>query len=150
MSVELARRLIQSGAVPAEEVERALFESVSVGMPFAQALAARGADYLHALERELGKTHVPLARSVRVAVDLAAELPLGLCERLLAVPIGRDPRTAACDIACVDPLDPQIAGEFSYHLRGPVRVYRAPLTEVLLALEQRGIGSRVPAPDNHA
>jgi hypothetical protein len=135
VSVELARRLIQSGAVASEEVEKALFESLTTGVAFAQALASRGSDVLHVLERELAKTRVPLARVVRVAPDLTTDLPLGICERLLTVPIGRDAKTGAVDLACVDPLDPQVGSEMAHHMKGPVRVFRAPLTEVLLAIE---------------
>lgn len=135
MSVELARRLFKSGAIPAEEVELALLDSVASGVAFPQALAARGAAILHLLERELAKTHVPLARAVRVVPELAAELPLGMCERLLAVPIGRDAKSGAVDLACVDPLDPQVGREMAHQLKSRVRVFRAPLTEVLLALE---------------
>jgi hypothetical protein len=135
VSVELARRLIQSGAVASEEVERALFETLTTGVAFAQALASRGSDVLHVLERELAKTRVPLARVVRVAPELTVDLPLGMCERLLAVPIGRDAKSGAVDLACVDPLDPQVGSEMAHHLKGPVRVFRAPLTEVLLAIE---------------
>jgi hypothetical protein len=135
VSVELARRLIQSGAIASEEVERALFETLTTGVAFAQALASRGSDMLHLLERELAKTRVPLARVVRVAPELTTDLPLGMCERLLAVPIGRDAKTGAVDLACVDPLDPQVGSEMAHHLKGPVRVFRAPLTEVLLAIE---------------
>jgi hypothetical protein len=135
VSVELARRLIESGAVPADEVERALFESVTLGIAFAQSLASRGADLLHLIEREVARSRVPLARAVRVDSELIARLPRGICERLLVVPIGRDARTGAIDLACVDPFDPQIGSELSYHLEAAVRIFRAPLTELLLALE---------------
>jgi hypothetical protein len=135
VSVELARRLIESGAIAADEVERALFESVTSGVAFPQALASRGSDFLHMLEREVARSHVPLARSIRVLPEVAARLPRGLCERLLVVPIGRDAKSGAIDLACVDPFDPQVGSELSHHLQSPVRVFRVPLTELLLALE---------------
>jgi hypothetical protein len=135
VSVELARRLIESGAVSTDEVERALFESVTQGIAFPHVLASRGSEFLQLLERELARSGVPLARSVRVAAEIAARLPRGICERLMVVPIGRDAKSGAVDLACVDPFDPQIGNELSFHLRSPVRVFRAPLTELLLAID---------------
>jgi len=62
-------------------------------------------------------------------------LPVGMCERLLALPVHRDARGERIDVAAVDVLDAHVASEFAFHLRAPVRVLRASFTELTNALE---------------
>jgi hypothetical protein len=135
MSAELARRLLQTGVVPPEEVHAALLDMVTLGVPFVQALVSRGASVGDLVERELARMRVPSLRSVKVAPELTADLPVGMCERLLAVPVGASGK-GEIEIACVDPLDPAVGIEFSDKLQAPVRIVRAPLAEILLAIER--------------
>src|SRR5262245_1900953 len=135
MSAELARRLLQTGVVPPEEVHAALLDMVTLGVPFVQALVSRGAAVGDLVERELARMRVPSLRSVRVANELTTGLPAGMCERLLAVPLGVS-NTGEIEVACVDPLDPAVGIEFSTKLGMPVRIVRASLAEILLAIER--------------
>ncbi len=65
-----------------------------------------------------------------------------MCERLLAVPIRRDPRTQTVDVATADPLDPHVAREFSHQLGVPVRVLQASVSELVRAL--KGVSRGTP------
>ncbi|HEY3668091.1 MAG TPA: hypothetical protein VGL19_18945, partial [Polyangiaceae bacterium] len=87
------------------------------------------------LERALDRADFPAIHSVRPLPDLVRSLPPGMCERLLALPVHRDPRGDRIDVAAVDVLDTHVASEFSFHLRAPVRVLRASFTELTGALE---------------
>lgn len=153
MSAELARHLLQTGGIPAEEIHAALLDVVTLGVPFVQALVSRGSPVGARLEVELARLRVPTATSVRVDRELAAELPVGMCARLLAVPTGRA-RTGEIEVACVDPLDPAVGAEFAQKLGAPVKILHAPLGQVLTAIErwlelrttQRRGGERVDVP----
>ena len=48
----------------------------------------------------------PYMRHVAPVMALVQHLPPGLCERLLALPVRRDPRTGTVDVAVVDARDP--------------------------------------------
>lgn len=52
----------------------------------------------------------------------------------MAIPVRHDALTGTIDVAAVDPLDPHVQSEFSFHLRAPVRVVRAPLATMEEAL----------------
>jgi hypothetical protein len=71
---------------------------------------------------------------VRASPELAGDLPAGLCERLVAVPVHRDPRSGRVDVAAADAFDPHVQSEFSFHLQAPVRVLRARYAAVQVAL----------------
>ncbi|MFO0659629.1 MAG: hypothetical protein U0165_07340 [Polyangiaceae bacterium] len=91
-----------------------------------------------AVEAELGRNEVPTLRSVVPVARLIEALPSGICQRLMAIPVRADALTGTIDVAAVDPLDPHIQSEFSFHLKAPVRVVRAPLAtmeEALLRLD---------------
>lgn len=135
MSVDLALRLLRSGVVPDGDVEGALLDSLQRGVAFPLAFAERGPVLAQLMERELARSAAPLIRTVRALPELMAVLPPGLCPHLLAVPVRRDARTGTIDVAAVDPLDAHVPAEFVFHLGAPVRVLRAPLAEVLAALE---------------
>lgn len=135
VSVELARRLLETGVVPADEIFAALSDSVSTGVPFVQALVTRGPETADLVDRELGRARGPVLSSVRIAIDLATQLPVGMCERLLAVPVGRAP-SGAVEVAVVDSYDPAVGVELSHQLGAPVSIVRAPLGEILLALDR--------------
>jgi hypothetical protein len=135
VSVELARRLIAQGAVGHSQIRAALREQVVARISLAQALLSTGALSEQTLEQELASAGVPVLASVIPVADLARDLPPGLCRMLLAVPVRRDPRAGTVDLAAVDPFDPHVAEEFSFHLRCQVRVLRAPFSLVANALQ---------------
>ena len=142
MTVELARRLIESG-VPLADIEAALLLVVERGLSLPEALAERGADLLLRLEQELARSELPSVLTVRATPELFARLPVGMCRRLLAVPVHVDPRTGRVDVAAVEPLDPHILQEFTYHLDQPVRVLQASLDAVKAALDRLQHSSKV-------
>ena len=133
MTVELARRLIESG-VPLADIEAALLLVVERGLPLPEALAERDAGLLIRVEQELSRAELPSVLTVRASPELIARLPSGLCQRLMAVPVHVDPRTGRVDIAAVEPLDPHLAHEFGFHLDQPVRVLYASREAVKSAL----------------
>jgi hypothetical protein len=134
LSAELARRLIHSGAATAK-VEAALFAAVDRGISLTQAVNELYPDLLELLERALDRSDFPAIHTVRALPDVVRQLPLGMCERLLALPVHRDSRSERIDVAAVDVLDAHVAQEFGFHLRVPVRVLRAPFSELVSALE---------------
>ncbi|HTA89131.1 MAG TPA: hypothetical protein VK745_06135, partial [Polyangiaceae bacterium] len=134
MSAELARRLIHSGAETAK-VEAALFAAVDRRISLTQAVNELYPDLVELLERALDRSDFPAIHTVRALPDVVRRLPLGMCERLLALPVHRDARSDRIDVAAVDVLDAHVAKEFAFHLRVPVRVLRAPFTELVAALE---------------
>jgi hypothetical protein len=115
---------------------------VTLGVPFVQALVARGHKLGDQVERELARVRVPATSEVRVSAELADKLPVGMCERLLAVPTGRGKR-GDIEVAAVDPLDPAVATELSHRFKAPIRISRATLASVLLAIE-RWLDERAP------
>jgi len=133
LSAELARRLIHSGAAPAR-VEAALFAAVNRGVSLTQTVNDHYPELLPLLERALDRADFPAVLSVRPLTDVVRSLPPGMCERLLALPIHRDPHGDRIDVAAVDVLDGHLASEFSFHLRAPVRILRASFTELTSAL----------------
>jgi hypothetical protein len=134
LSAELARRLIHSGAAPAQ-VEAALFEAVSRGVSLTQTVNDLYPELIELLERALDRADFPAIHSVRPLPDLVRALPVGMCERLLALPVNRDPRGERVDVAAVDVLDAHVASEFAFHLKAPVRVLRASFAELTGAIE---------------
>ena len=135
MSAELARRLIHSGALPAQ-VEAALFSALTRGVSLTQAVNELYPELVELLERALDRSDFPAIHSVRPLPDLVRTLPHGMCERLLSLPVHRDARSERVDVASVDALDGHVANEFAFHLGVPVRVLRAPFAEVVAALEK--------------
>ncbi|HEX7450660.1 MAG TPA: hypothetical protein VF294_00165, partial [Polyangiaceae bacterium] len=87
------------------------------------------------LERALDRADFPAIHSVRPLPDLVRALPVGMCERLLALPVHRDARGERIDVAAVDVLDAHVASEFAFHLKAPVRVLRASFSELTGAIE---------------
>lgn len=142
MTVELARRLIENG-VPLADIEAALLLVVERGLSLLEALAERDQGLLSVVEQELARSELPSVLTVRASPELFARLPVGMCRRLLAVPVHVDPRTGRVDVAAVEPLDPHIAQEFSFHLDQPVRVLQASLEAVKTALDRLQRGAKV-------
>lgn len=135
MTVELARRLIESG-VPLLDIEAALLSVVEHGLPLSEALARQDPGLLARVDQELNRSELPSVLTVRASPELYARLPEGMCRRLLAVPVHVDPRTGRVDVAAVEPLDPHIAQEFGYQLDQPVRVLHASREAVNGALDK--------------
>lgn len=104
------------------------------GTPFILELIDRAPSLRTLLERELARADSQEIHWVRSLPELVAELPEGFCQRLLAVPVYRDAETGRVDVAAVDTLGPHIATEFAYQLASPVRVLRAELDQIRLAL----------------
>jgi hypothetical protein len=134
VSAELARRLIHSGALPAQ-VEAALFDAVTRGVSLTQTVNELYPQLVELLERALDRSDFPAIHTVRPLPDLVRLLPVGMCERLLSLPVHRDARSDRVDVASVDVLDGHVANEFAFHLGAPVRVLRASFAEVIAALE---------------
>jgi len=136
VTVELARRLLASGAAVVEDVDAALLDAELRGVPFVRALYERDATLIARAERELSRDPGPAIRTVKAVPSLVASLPAGVCERLFVVPVRGDPRTGTVDVATVDVLDQHLADELSHHLRLAVRLVRAPYVEVSAALDE--------------
>jgi hypothetical protein len=148
VTVELARRLIESG-VPLADIEAALLLVVDRGLSLPEALAERDPGLLSRVEQELSRSELPSVLTVRASPELFARLPVGMCRRLLAVPVHVDPRTGRVDVAAVEPLDPHIGQEFAYHLDQPVRVLLASHEAVKGALDRLQHGSKVSVLPRH-
>ena len=150
MSIELARRLIRSGLVAANEIEHAIEQASVLGVPFLRTLFERSPGLAPLVERELGQSRLPAIHTVRAVPELAARLPNGMCERLLAIPVREDGKTSSVDVVAVDPFDSHIPAEFAFHLGVSVRMLRASYADVcgaLDALDQAWrAGSRVRDP----
>lgn len=142
MTVELARRLIESG-VPLPDIEAALLLVVEQGLSLPEALAECDPGLLSRVEQELARSELPSVLTVRASPELFARLPVGMCRRLLAVPVHVDPRTGRVDVAAAEPLDPHIGQEFAYHLDQPIRVLHASLEAVKAALDRLQHGAKV-------
>jgi hypothetical protein len=139
VATDVTRRLLSSGVVQRDEVERAVFAHVTSGTPVLRALIEAGALSPPVLEAELSNVEAPLLKTVVPLLKLYDALPPGMCRALLALPIRRDAMTGVVDVAAVDPLDGHVAGELGYHLRSPVRMVRASLAvieEAILRVEQ--------------
>src|SRR4051812_3808282 len=118
------------------QVEAALFDALNRGVSLTQAVNELYPELVELLERALDRSDFPAIHTVRPLADLVRTLPVGMCERLLSLPVHRDPRSDRIDVASVDALDGHVANEFAFHLGLPVRVLRAPFAEVVGALER--------------
>jgi hypothetical protein len=98
------------------------------------------------LDRYLSRTGVPFVAHVTVLGELVERLPRGICERLLAVPVRRDPASGAIEIAIADPSDLHGAREIAFHLGMPVRIVRAPIAAIEEALRRLHILAREDGP----
>lgn len=139
MTIELTRRLLHAGA-PAASIEAALVAHAVDRVPFVLALVERSPELAGLVERELSRVPeaTPELHLVRPSRELWEELPRGLCQRLLALPIRRDPETGIVDVAALDVLDPHVAQELVFQLKSPVRVWRAELPALRAALDALG------------
>ncbi len=158
MVAELVRRLSEAGVVSRDTLAQALFESSTTGTHLLKVLTDRNAESISSLEAELARDRGPNITGP-LAIDFlqVLRLPLGLCKRLLAVPLEVEPTSSRWAIAVADISDRHVAAEISYHLGGPVDVRRAPLGVMLDAVtmtEERpfkptGFPLMAPADDEH-
>jgi hypothetical protein len=124
-------------------VEAALMAEVSDGVPLVEALLQRLPELAPLLSRELERDKVAEVHLVRAVLELLPQIPPGMCERLMAIPIRRDPDSGRVDVAAVDALDSHVAAEFSFHLGAQVRILRARRSELRAAL----VAMRFHTPD---
>ncbi len=142
VSVDLARRLARSGSVSGAAIDEALRRWANRGESFLAVLTEREPRVESVLLRAAERANVPTIRRVVVAEDVFREIPYGMCDRLLSVPVRRDPLTRTVDVATADPLDPHIASEFGYQLGAPIRVVQASVSDLVAAL--RAVVRAVP------
>jgi hypothetical protein len=116
-------------------VEAALHAALERGVALPEAIYSQFPALSGILERALSREEIAEVHTVRPATALARRLPVGMCERLLSVPLQVDSRSRRLDVAAVDVLDEHIPQEFSFHLKMPVRVLRARFDEVMAALD---------------
>lgn len=144
VTFDLGRRLQVAGTVQPGELRRAVADAILGGRPFARALADASA----AARAELDRRSTAFPGDVPFDPALARKLPPGFCARLLAVPVRTDPRTGTVEIAAVDPRDPHLSAEASFHLEAPVRLLPAPLEEIertAAQIERRRTGEMLAA-----
>jgi hypothetical protein len=132
----LARSLLLADAVTPDALAEALLVSATRGTSLVRALLATRAIDPHRLEQQLERGEAPYMRHVAPVMSLVQQLPPGLCERLLALPVRRDPRTGTIDVAVVDARDPHPVEELAHWLRAPVRMVRTSLASMDAALRR--------------
>ncbi len=136
MSFALARSLLLADAVTAEALSQALLVAATRGTSLVRALLATRAVDAMRLEQQLERGDAPTMRHVAPVMSLVQSLPPGLCERLLALPVRRDPRTGTIDVAVVDARDPHPVEEIAFWLRAPERMVRTSLAAMDSALRK--------------
>jgi type II secretion system (T2SS) protein E len=134
VALELARRLLRTDAVDPDALATALLESEARQVALATALLSTGALDAPRLERVLEGPQGPFMESLVPYMALVRALPPGICERLLAVPVGRNPATGAVDVAFVQPTDGHAIQEMAYWLQAPVQPVRTTLGALRIAL----------------
>jgi hypothetical protein len=137
MTVALARRLVWEGVVAPEEANAALHAHATRRIAFLRALVESHPELIERLDAELSPGTPSSTRALVPDPEILARLPAGLCSALLALPIGRDPMTAAVRVAVADASDTHVAAEIQFHLRAPVELVPVSLSAVLVALGHR-------------
>jgi hypothetical protein len=132
----LARSLLLADAVAPAALAQALLVSATRGISLVRALLATRAIDPARLEQQLERGNAPTMRHVAPVMSLVQHLPPGLCERLLALPVRRDPRTGTIDVAVVDSRDPHPVEEVAHWLKAPVRMVRTTLVSMDAALRR--------------
>jgi hypothetical protein len=136
MTFALARSLLLADAVKPEALAGALLMSATRGTSLVRALLAARAIDPARLDQQLERGDVPTMRHVAPVLSLVQQLPAEMCERLLAIPVRRDPRTGTVDVAVVDARDTHAVEEVAYWLKSPVRMVRTSLVSMETALRQ--------------
>jgi hypothetical protein len=145
VTYELGRTLLLSDAVSPEALANALHVAVADRVSLVRALLSTGAIEPDALEEELARADAPLQRHVVPLTSLMDQLPDGLCQRLLAVPVRHDPMTGTVDVVVADARDLHAAEEIAFILQVPIRVLRAPLAAIEAALQTTAASVAPPA-----
>jgi hypothetical protein len=135
VTVELACRLLESKVLLRTEVAAALLDATSRGIALVQSLMERVVGAKAILEAEFSRWTGPVQTSINPDLDLVAKLPLGMCERLLALPLRRHDASQPLKLAIVDPFDHHAIAEFAYCLSGAVTAVRVPYSVFLQALD---------------
>jgi hypothetical protein len=136
VTLALARSLLLADAVTPQALAQALLVSATRGTSLVRALLATRAMDAERLAQQLELGDAPTMRHVAPVMTLVHHLPPGLCERLLALPVRRDPRTGTIDVAVVDARDPHPVEEIGHWLRAPVRMVRTSLASMEAALRR--------------
>ena len=136
MTFALARSLLLADAVTPDALAHALLVSATRGTSLVRALLATRAIDPVRLEQQLERGDAPTMRHVAPVMALVQHLPPGLCERLLALPVRRDPRTGTIDVAVVDSRDPHPVEEIAHWLSAPVRMVRTSMASMDAALRR--------------
>jgi hypothetical protein len=137
----LARALLAADAVSHDGMARAVLEAATQGTSLVRALLTSGGIDASRLERHLVRGDAPFMQQIVPVAELARALPSGLCQRLLAVPVRRDPLTGTVDVAVVDVSDTHSVQEIAYWLSAPVRMVQTSLASLDAALERLGPAS---------
>ncbi len=146
MPYALARSLLLADAVTPEALAQALLVAAQRGTSLVRALVTTKAVDPVRLEQILEHGDAPTMRHVAPVPFLVSQLPPGLCHRLLALPVRRDPRTGTVDVAVVDARDPHAVEEVAHWLHAPVRMVRTSLASMEAALRRMSeAGSERPA-----
>jgi hypothetical protein len=135
VTVELGQRLLRGGSMPLADLETALLEAVERGVALLHVVSERWPEQARQLERELARSAPASVQKLRAAPHLAARLPAGMCERLLAVPLVSETPSRVVEIACVDAADVHVQTEFAFHLQADVRTVHAPLSDISDAID---------------
>lgn len=155
MTSILTCRLLESKALPRSEVAQALRESCARGIALVQALMERVPEVSTILEYEYQRWLGPRQSSISTDVALVRQLPLGMCERLLVLPLERAHEDDPVPLAVVDPFDVHAMAEFRYCLGlavTPVRVHYDLFIQELDAVRHVGQASAaglMDAGDDH-
>ena len=136
--------MLLADALPAEALGRALLASLATGRSLLAVLVDGGIIDEARLEAELARAGAVPIENVKADRDLMADLPPGLCERMLVVPLRRD-ANGAVHVAVADPRDRHPAEEIAYFLRSEVRAFRARIAAIRGALFEASDAPRAPA-----
>ncbi len=134
MTFELGRSLLLVDAIAPDALAQALYLVATQGVALPRALVSSGAMEVERLEVELARAEAPMTRHVGIVPELFAQLPTGLCRRLLAAPVRKDARTGTVDVAVVDARDRHAAHEIGFWLDAPVRILRTSMAAMDAAL----------------
>lgn len=146
MTVELACRLLERKLLLRAEVAAALQDATTRGIALVQSLTERIPGASGIIDTEFARWSGPVRTSLIVDERLLQDLPLGMCERLLALPLQSRNADNLVELAVVDPFDRHVLTEFEYCLSvavTPVRVAYSVLVQALGAVRNPGMGAGV-------
>ena len=145
VSIDLAIRLLASGTLTRPQARAALMQHTTQAIPLVRALLNSGVP-TEAIEHETRCADVPHLHHVTPLLDAVERLPKRICRQLLTVPVRIDPITHTVDVAVADPFDVHAHQEIAYHLDAPIRIVRASLHAIDLALDEIGTAMSCQVP----